>query len=220
MDKPYKLNIITKDIKMNKLNNKLINDLIDTYYQALEMMYNNHVYNGVLDVDAEGNEVNNNLQSFTYQMNGIIPTLYNQVTYADKMLNYAENGLKWEKDKQGASSRIASLDMYARAQEISSVKLSKLEKQYNAREHNFNHAYARMIAYTKYFKEVTGDEYKPFTSKKPKPVSEETKLKIKVLTAIEKKKLKAFYNQNINKIEKVLDNADGTITPELIPAQV
>ena len=220
MDKPYKLNIITKDIKMNKLNNKLINDLIDTYYQALEMMYNNHVYNGVLDIDSEGNEINNNLQSFTYQMNGIIPTLYNQVTYADKMLNYAENGLKWEKDKQGASSRIASLDMYARAQEISSVKLSKLEKQYNAREHNFNHAYARMIAYTKYFKEVTGDEYKPFTSKKPKPVSEETKLKIKVLTAVEKKKLKAFYNQNINKIEKVLDNADGTITPELIPAQV
>ena len=218
MDKPYKLNIITKDIKMNKLNNKLINDLIDTYYQALEMMYNNHVYNGVLDVDAEANEVNNNLQSFTYQMNGIIPTLYNQVTYADKMLNYAENGLKWEKDKQGASSRIASLDMYARSQEISSVKLSKLEKQYNAREHNFNHAYARMIAYTKYFKEVTGDEYKPFTSKKPKPVSEETKLKIKVLTAIEKKKLKAFYNQNINKIEKVLDNADGTISSELIPA--
>ena len=151
-------------------------------------------------------------------MNGIIPTLYNQVTYADKMLNYAENGLKWEKDKQGASSRIASLDMYARSQEISSVKLSKLEKQYNAREHNFNHAYARMIAYTKYFKEVTGDEYKPFTSKKPKPVSEETKLKIKVLTAIEKKKLKAFYNQNINKIEKVLDNADGTISSELIPA--
>ncbi len=47
MDKPYKLNIITKDIKMNKLNNKLINDLINTYYQALEMMYNNHVYNGV-----------------------------------------------------------------------------------------------------------------------------------------------------------------------------
>ena len=220
MDKPYKLNIITKDIKMNKVNNKLINDLIDTYYQALEMMYNNHVYNGVLDIDSEGNEINNNLQSFTYQMNGIIPTLYNQVTYADKMLNYAENGLKWEKDKQGASSRIASLDMYARSQEIRSVKLSKLEKQYNAREHNFNHAYARMIAYTKYFKEVTGDEYKPFTSKKPKPVSEETKLKIKVLTAIEKKKLKAFYNQNINKIEKVLDNADGTITPELIPAQV
>ena len=218
MDKPYKLNIITKDIKMNKLNNKLINDLIDTYYQALEMLYNNHVYNGVLDVDSEGNEINNNLQSFTYQMNGIIPTLYNQVTYADKMLNYAENGLKWEKDKQGASSRIASLDMYARSQEISSVKLSKLEKQYNAREHNFNHAYARMIAYTKYFKEVTGDEYKPFTSKKPKPVSEETKLKIKVLTAIEKKKLKAFYNQNINKIEKVLDNADGTISSELIPA--
>ena len=218
MDKPYKLNIITKDIKMNKLNNKLINDLIDTYYQALEMMYNNHVYNGVLDIDSEGNEINNNLQSFTYQMNGIIPTLYNQVTYADKMLNYAENGLKWEKDKQGASSRIASLDMYARSQEISSVKLSKLEKQYNAREHNFNHAYARMIAYTKYFKEVTGDEYKPFTSKKPKPVSEETKLKIKVLTAIEKKKLKAFYNQNINKIEKVLDNADGTISSELIPA--
>lgn len=218
MDKPYKLNIITKDIKMNKLNNKLINDLIDTYYQALEMLYNNHVYNGVLDVDSEGNEINNNLQSFTYQMNGIIPTLYNQVTYADKMLNYAENGLKWEKDKQGASSRIASLDMYARSQEISSVKLSKLEKQFNAREHNFNHAYARMIAYTKYFKEVTGDEYKPFTSKKPKPVSEETKLKIKVLTAIEKKKLKAFYNQNINKIEKVLDNADGTISSELIPA--
>lgn len=207
-----------KGIKMNKLNNRLINDLIDKYYQALEMMYNDHVYNGVLDVDSEGNEINNNLQSFTYQMNGIIPTLYNQVTYADKMLNYAENGLKWEKDKQGASSRIASLDMYARSQEISSVKLSKLEKQYNAREHNFNHAYARMIAYTKYFKEVTGDEYKPFTSNKPKPVSEETKLKIKVLTAIEKKKLKAFYNQNINKIEKVLDNPDGTISPEVIPA--
>jgi hypothetical protein len=86
--------------------------------------------------------------------------------------------------------------------------------------HNFNHAYARMIAYTKYFKEVTGDEYKPFTNNKPKPVSEETKLKIKVLTAVEKKKLKAFYNQNINKIEKVLDNADGTISSELIPAQV
>ena len=65
-----------------------------------------------------------------------------------------------------------------------------------------------------------GKRMQPLTSKKPKPVSEETKLKIKVLTAIEKKKLKAFYNQNINKIEKVLDNADGTISSELIPAQV
>ena len=203
---------------MIKLNDKLINDLIDTYYQSLEMMYNNHVYNGVLDIDAEGNEVNNSLQSFTYQMNGIIPTLYNQVTYADKMLNYAENGLKWEKDKQGASSRIASLDMYARSQEISNVKLSQLEQQFNAREHNFNHAYARMIAYTKYFKEVTGDEYKPFTSKGAKPVSEKTKRKVKVLEGKEKKKLAAFYNKNINKIAKVLDNEDGTISSELIPA--
>ena len=112
---------------MKKLNDKLINDLIDTYYKALELMYNNHVNTDLLDIDAEGNDINNSLQSFTYQMNGIIPSLYNQVTYADKMLNYAENGLKWEKDKQGASSRIASLDMYARSQEISSVKLSQLE---------------------------------------------------------------------------------------------
>ena len=219
MDEPYKLNIM-KGTKMNKLNDKLINDLIDTYYKALELMYDNHVNTELLDIDAEGNNVNNSLQSFTYQMNGIIPSLYNQVSYADKMLNYAENGLKWEKDKQGASSRIASLDMYARSQEISSVKLSQLEQQYNAREHNFNHAYARMIAYTKYFKEVTGDEYVPFTSKGAKPVSEKTKKKVKVLEGKEKKKLAAFYHQNINKIAKVLDNEDGTISPELIPAQV
>jgi hypothetical protein len=205
---------------MNKLNDKLLNDLVETNLNALRMMYDTHIHTEFKDTDAEGNEVNNSLQSFVYQMNGIIPSLYNQVTYADKMLNYAENGLKWEKDKQGASSRIASLDMYARSQEISSVKLSQLEQQYNAREHNFNHAYARMIAYTKYFKEVTGDEYVPFTSKGAKPVSEETKKKVKVLEGKEKKKLAAFYNKNINKIAKVLDNEDGTISPELIPAQI
>ena len=198
--------------------NKIINDLIETKLQSLREMYNIHVHTELMDIDAEGNPVNNSLASFTYLMNGIIPSIMNQVQYADKMLNYAENGLKWEKDKMGASSRIDSLAMYARSQEITHTKLDTLEKQYKAREHNFNHAYALAIAYTTYFKEVTGDEYKPFTSNKPKPVSEETKLKIKVLTAIEKKKLKAFYNQNINKIEKVLDNPDGTISPEVIPA--
>lgn len=199
-------------------NNKIINDLIETKLKCLREMYDIHVHTELMDIDAEGNPVNNSLASFTYLMNGIIPSIMNQVQYADKMLNYAENGLKWEKDKMGASSRIDSLAMYARSQEITHTKLDTLEKQYKAREHNFNHAYAQVIAYTTYYKEVTGDEYKPFTSNKPKPVSEETKLKIKVLTAIEKKKLKAFYNQNINKIEKVLDNPDGTISPEIIPA--
>lgn len=219
MDEPYKLNIM-KGTKMNKLNEKLINDLIEEKLKALRSMYEVHVHTDLLDVDSEGNPINNILTSFTYLMNGIIPSVMNHLQYADKMLNYAENGLKWEKDKQGASSRIASLDMYARSQEISSVKLSQLEQQYNAREHNFNHAYARMIAYTKYFKEVTGDEYVPFTSKGAKPVSEETKKKVKVLEGKEKKKLAAFYNKNINKIAKVLDNEDGTISPELIPAQI
>jgi tRNA(Ile)-lysidine synthase TilS/MesJ len=211
---------------MNKLNDKLLNDkllndLIETNLNALRSMYDNQVHTDFRDTDAEGNDINNSLQSVVYQLNGIIPTLYSQVTYADKMLSYAENGLKWEKDKMGASSRISNLDMYARSQEIAHTKLHALEKQFNAREHNFNHAYARMVAYTKYFKEITGDEYVPYTSKSTKYMpSEERQNKINTIKTKQKEKLKEFYNSTMGKLEKPLDNEDGTISSELIPAYV
>jgi tRNA(Ile)-lysidine synthase TilS/MesJ len=204
---------------MNKLNDKLLNDLVETNLNALRMMYDTHIHTEFKDTDAEGNEVNNSLQSFVYQMNGIIPSLYNQVSYADKMLSYAENGLKWEKDKMGASSRISNLDMYARSQEIAHTKLHALEKQFNAREHNFNHAYARMVAYTKYFKEITGDEYVPYASKATKYMpSEQRQNKVNAIKTEQKQKLKEFYNSTMGKLEKPLDNEDGTISSELIPA--
>ena len=218
MDKPYKLNIM-KGTKMNKLNEKLINDLIEEKLKALRSMYEVHVHTDLLDVDSEGKPVNNILTSFTYLMNGIIPSVMNHLQYADKMLNYAENGLKWEKDKMGASSRIASLDMYARSQEIAHEKLHNLEKQYASREHHFNHAYAQMIAYTKYFKEVTGDEYVPYTSKSTKYMpSEERQNKVKTIKDKQKQELKKFYNETMGKLQKPLDNEDGTISPEVIPA--
>jgi len=204
---------------MNKLNDKLLNDLIDNNLSALRSMYDNQVHTEFRDTDADGNDINNSLQSVVYQLNGIIPTLYNQVSYADKMLSYAENGLKWEKDKMGASSRISNLDMYARSQEIAHTKLHALEKQFNAREHNFYHAYARMVAYTKYFKEITGDEYVPYTSKSTKYMpSEERQNKVNTIKTKQKEKLKEFYNSTMGKLEKPLDNDDGTISSELIPA--
>ena len=218
MHKAYKLNIMKGNKTM--INNNMINDLIETKLKCLRDMYDIHVHSELMDIDAEGNPVNNSLASFTYLMNGIIPSIMNQVQYADKMLNYAENGLKWEKDKMGASSRIDSLAMYARSQEIANTKLDTLEKQKAAREHNFNHAFATAKAYTIYFKDVTGDEYKPFDSSKAVKYlpSEERQNKVKTIKAKQKQELAKFYNETMGKLEKPLDNEDGTISPEVIPA--
>ena len=218
MHKAYKLNIMKGNKTM--INNNMINDLIETKLKCLRDMYDIHVHSELMDIDAEGNPVNNSLASFTYLMNGIIPSIMNQVQYADKMLNYAENGLKWEKDKMGASSRIDSLTTFAKFQEVASNKLDTLEKQFQAREHNFNHAYAQAVAYTTYFKEVTGDDYVPYDSSKAVKYlpSEERKGKVKTIKAKQKQELAKFYNDTMGKLEKPLDNEDGTISPEVIPA--
>lgn len=208
-------------MKGNKtMTNKLINDLIDVKLRAFRTMFDVHVHTELLDIDAEGNPVNNSVASFTYLMNGIIPSYQNQVLYADKMLNYVENAIQWEKQKMGASSRISSLDLYARSQEIAHNRLNDLEKQFQAREHNFNHAFANYKAICIYFEEVTGDEYKPFDSSKSVKYlpSEERQNKVKTIKAKQKQELKEFYNQTMGKLEKPLDNDDGTISPEIIPA--
>jgi hypothetical protein len=207
-------------MKGNKMTDKLINDLIDVKLQAFRTMFDVHVHTELLDIDAEGNPVNNSIASFTYLMNGIIPSYQNQVLYADKMLNYVENAIKWEKQKMGASSRLSSLDLYARSQEIAHNKLNDLEKQFQAREHNFNHAFANYKAICIYFEEVTGDEYKPFDSSKSVKYlpSEERQNKVKTIKAKQKQELAKFYNDTMGKLQKPLDNEDGTISPEVIPA--
>ena len=207
-------------MKGYKMTNKLINDLIDVKLQAFRTMFDVHVHTELLDIDAEGNLVNNSIASFTYLMNGIIPSYQNQVLYADKMLDYVENAIQWEKQKMGASSRLSSLDLYARSQEIAHNKLNDLEKQLQAREHNFNHAFANYKAICIYFEEVTGDEYKPYDSSKSVKYlpSEERQNKVRTIKAKQKQELKEFYNKTMGKLEKPLDNDDGTISPEVIPA--
>jgi hypothetical protein len=69
-----------------------------------------------------------------------------------------------------------------------------------------------------YFKKWVGEDWKPYNSNvRQSNISPEKK---KVLWTKQGQKVAAFYNANAGKIDKAIDNKDGTVQSEVIPAIV
>ena len=185
---------------------------------ALHTIYDHQLDCEVMDINKAGEEYDVGKLDFQITMQSTISKMIDRMQIVEKMVNSTERRITYFKDQKGTSSALTSLSVSIQTQEIDQRQLGQLEKQLGARQFQFDILFNRLKAHLNYYEEKMGEAWEPYQAKnvvRKDTMSVERK---KELNQKEIDKVKAFYNENYGNIEKPLDNEDGTISSELIPA--
>tara|TARA_A100000172_G_scaffold44533_1_gene27418 strand:- start:348 stop:938 length:591 start_codon:yes stop_codon:yes gene_type:complete len=186
--------------------------------QALQLTYDHQLDCQVMDINKAGESYDVGLLDFNITMNRLISGMSDRLEIVEKMRTATTNQIAYLKRQKGSSSALTSLGLKAQFQEIDSLRLGNLETQLKAREFQYDMLYNRLKAHLDYFQDKTGDVWQPYQAKNPVKYNNISDDKKKAIHDKELAKTKQWYNDNYGKLEKPLDNEDGTISSELIPA--
>jgi len=186
--------------------------------QALQLTYDHQLDFQVMDINKAGESYDVGLLDFNITMNRLISGMSDRLEIVEKMRTATTNQIAYLKRQKGSSSALTSLGLKAQFQEIDSLRLGNLETQLKAREFQYDMLYNRLKAHLDYFQDKTGDVWQPYQAKNPVKYNNISDDKKKAIHDKELAKTKQWYNDNYGKLEKPLDNEDGTISSELIPA--
>lgn len=185
---------------------------------ALHTIFDHQLDCEVKDINKAGEEYDVGMLDFQITMQSTISKMIDRLEIVERMKTATENRINYFKNQKGTSSALTSLSLSIQTQEIDQRKLGQLEQQLVAREFQFDILYNRLKAHLDYYTEKTGETWEPYQAKhsvKADTVSVDRK---KELHQKQMEEVKQFYNTNYGKIEKPLDNDDGTVSSELIPA--
>lgn len=186
--------------------------------QALQLTYDHQLDCQVMDINKAGESYDVGLLDFNITMNRLISGMSDRLEIVEKMRTATTNQIAYLKRQKGSSSALTSLGLKAQFQEIDSLRLGNLETQLKAREFQYDMLYNRLKAHLDYFQDKTGDVWQPYQVKNPVKYNNISDDKKKAIHDKELAKTKQWYNENHGKLERPLDNEDGTISSELIPA--
>ena len=166
---------------------------------------------------SDGTEYNMGEMDFTIQMNQEIPALHKRLEKVLKFIQMTEDSIK-RIDAQIGGKTYSSQDLFQQNMEIQAKQRQALEERLQTQHFGRNLILAGIKARVDYFKKWVGEDWKPYNSNvRQSNVSPEKK---KVLWTKQGQKVAAFYNANAGKIDKAIDNKDGTVQSEVIPAIV
>ena len=166
---------------------------------------------------SDGTEYNMGEMDFTIQMNQEIPALHKRLEKVLKFIQMTEDSIK-RIDAQIGGKTYSSQDLFQQNMEIQAKQRQALEERLQTQHYGRNLILASIKARVDYFKKWIGEDWKPYNSNvRQSNISPEKK---KVLWTKQGQKVAAFYNANAGKIDKAIDNKDGTVQSEIIPAIV
>ena len=166
---------------------------------------------------SDGTEYNMGEMDFTIQMNQEIPALHKRLEKVLKFIQMTEDSIK-RIDAQIGGKTYSSQDLFQQNMEIQAKQRQALEERLQTQHFGRNLILAGIKARVDYFKKWVGEDWKPYNSNvRQSNISPEKK---KFLWTKQGQKAKAFYNANAGKIDKTIDNRDGTVQSEIIPAIV
>ena len=166
---------------------------------------------------SDGTEYNMGEMDFTIQMNQEIPALHKRLEKVLKFIQMTEDSIK-RIDEQIGGKTYSSQDLFQQNMEIQAKQRQALEERLQTQHYGRNLILASIKARVDYFKKWIGEDWKPYNSNvRQSNISPEKK---KFLWTKQGQKAKAFYNANASKIDQAIDNKDGTVQSEIIPAIV
>ena len=166
---------------------------------------------------SDGTEYNMGEMDFTIQMNQEIPALHKRLEKVLKFIQMTEDSIK-RIDAQIGGKTYSSQDLFQQNMEIQAKQRQALEERLQTQHFGRNLILAGIKARVDYFKKWVGEDWKPYNSNvRQSNISQEKK---NFLWTKQGQKVKAFYNANAGKIDKAIDNRDGTVQSEIIPAIV
>jgi len=186
--------------------------------ESLEMRFGDQLIEPVRAVNySDGTEYNMGEMDFTIQMNQEIPALHKRLEKVLKFIQMTEDSIKRIDAKIGGKTK-SSQDLFQQNLEILAKQREELEQRLETQHFGRNLILADIKARVDFFKKWVGEDWKPYNSNvRQSNISQEKK---NFLWTKQGQKVKAFYNANAGKIDKAIDNRDGTVQSEIIPAIV
>ena len=186
--------------------------------ESLEMRFADQLIEPVRATNySDGTEYNMGEMDFTIQMNQEIPALHKRLEKVLRFIQMTEDSIK-RIDAQIGGKTYSSQDLFQQNMEIQAKQRQALEERLQTQHFGRNLILAGIKARVDYFKKWVGEDWKPYNSNvRQSNISPEKK---KFLWTKQGQKAKAFYNANAGKIDKAIDNRDGTVQSEIIPAIV
>jgi len=180
--------------------------------ESLEMRFGDQLVEPVRAVNySDGTAYNMGEMDFTIQMNQEIPALQKRLEKVLKFIQITEDQIKRLDAQIGGSKTYSSQDLFQQNMEIAAKQREALEQRLETQHFGRN---ARVDFYKKWI----GEDWKPYNSNVRK--SNITPEKKKFLWTKQGQKVAAFYNANAGKIDSAIDNKDGTVQSQIIPAIV
>ena len=186
--------------------------------ESLEMRFGDQLIEPVRAVNySDGTEYNMGEMDFTIQMNQEIPALHKRLEKVLKFIQMTEDSIKRIDAKIGGKTK-SSQDLFQQNLEILAKQREELEQRLETQHFGRNLILADIKARVDFFKKWVGEDWKPYNSNvRQSNISQEKK---NFLWTKQGQKVKAFYNANAGKIDKAIDNRDGTVQSQIIPAIV
>jgi len=186
--------------------------------ESLELRFGDQLVEPVRAVNySDGTEYNMGEMDFTIQMNQEIPSLQKRLEKVLKFIQMTEDSIK-RIDAQIGGKAKSSQDLFQQNLEILAKKREELEQRLETQHFGRNLILADIKARVDFFKKWIGEDWKPYNSNVRQ--SNITPEKKKFLWTKQGQKVAAFYNANAGKIDSAIDNKDGTVQSEIIPAIV
>ena len=185
--------------------------------ESLELRFGDQLVEPVRAVNySDGTAYNMGEMDFTIQMNQEIPALQKRLEKVLKFIQITEDQIKRLDAQIGGSKTYSSQDLFQQNMEIAAKQREALEQRLETQHFGRNLILADIKARVDFYKKWIGEDWKPYNSNvRQSNVSPEKK---KVLWTKQGQKARAFYNANAGKIDSAIDNKDGTVQSEIIPA--
>ena len=186
--------------------------------ESLEMRFADQLIEPVRATNySDGTEYNMGEMDFTIQMNQEIPALHKRLEKVLRFIQMTEDSIKRIDAKIGGKTK-SSQDLFQQNLEILAKQREEQEQRLETQHFGRNLILADIKARIDFFKKWIGEDWKPYNSNgRQSNISQEKK---NFLWTKQGQKVKAFYNANAGKIDKAIDNRDGTVQSQIIPAIV
>ena len=185
--------------------------------ESLELRFGDQLVEPVRAVNySDGTAYNMGEMDFTIQMNQEIPALQKRLEKVLKFIQITEDQIKRLDAQIGGSKTYSSQDLFQQNMEIAAKQREALEQRLETQHFGRNLILADIKARVDFYKKWIGEDWKPYNSNVRK--SNITPEKKKFLWTKQGQKVAAFYNANAGKIDSAIDNKDGTVQSEVIPA--